>query len=48
MMSDGNSEFTEVTPVTNLTLLFSARLVATKIGKSFMMFLLSEYDFYGK
>ena len=48
MMSDGNSELTEVTPVTNFTLLFSARLVATKIGKSFMMFLISEYDFYGK
>ena len=42
MISEGNSELTEVTPVTNFTLLFSAKLDATKKGKSFMVFLLSE------
>ena len=41
MISDGNSELTEFTPVTNFTLLFSAMLDATKKGRSFMTSLIS-------
>ena len=42
IISDGNSELTDVIPVTNFTLLFSAMLDATKSDRSFMMILLTE------